>query len=148
MPENIELKDYTLITSLSHGLLGPLKTLLDALSRFSGSSGAFTGAGAVIARFPDPEKTILTVGCTRQALFDQDSPPEDQGYRRIFGDRAMMEVQAYVSKIPPDQVCFRDENENPGNTESQLQRIARVFENLGLPLTKDETNHLTRVLSD
>lgn len=148
MAENVECQGYTIITSLSHGLLGPLKTRLDALARFSGSSGAFTGSGAVIAQFPDPNKTILAVGCTSQALYDAGLSPEDQGYRRLFGDRVMMEMQAYVSKIPPNQVCFRDESETPGNSRSQLQRIVMVFADLGIQLTTDETNNLARMLSD
>ena len=148
MPENVELKGFTIITSLSHGLLGPLKTRLDALSRMSGSSQILTGAAPVIAGFPFPDKTILAVGCTCQALFDDDSDPEDQGYRQLFGDRVMLEVQTYVNKIPPHQVCFRDENEDPGSSESQAQRITKVFESLGLPLTTDEINNLTRKLSD
>jgi hypothetical protein len=148
MPEYVECKGYTIITSLSHGLLGPLKTRLDALSRMSGSSQIFTGAAPVLAGFPSPEKTILAVGCTRPALFDEDTDPEDQGYRHLFGDRVMVEVQAYVDQIPPKQVCFRDENEAPGNSRSQLQRIAKVFADMGIQLTTDETNNLARMLTD
>ena len=147
MPATVGYKGYTIITSLSHGLLAPPKTRLDALSQFSGSSGAFTGAGAVIARFPDPDKTILSVDCTRQALFDDDLPQEDRSYRHMFGNRVMMEVRAYVSKIPPAQVCFRDENEDPGSSESQMKRIAKVFNGLGKPLDPAEIDDLKLALA-
>lgn len=74
MAKTFEFKGYTIITSLSHGLLGPLKRNLGLFSQKSGSNHVFMGSGEVIGGFPEPEKTILVPGCTREALFDEELP--------------------------------------------------------------------------
>jgi hypothetical protein len=134
MAKNFEFKGYTVITSLSHGLLGPLKVRLDTLLKKSGSEHAFMGGGEVIGDFPDPKKSLLVVGCTREALFDDDLKGEGGGYREIFGDRVMLEVQGYVKRIPGEQVRFRDASTDAGDLEEMLSRIAGVFERLGIDI--------------
>lgn len=134
MAQNFEYKGYTVITSLSHGLLGPLKTRLDTLLKKSGSEHAFMGGGQVIGNFPDPNKAILVPGCTREALFDNDIKGSGGGYRDIFGDRVMLEVQGYVKRIPEAQVGFRDPSSNAGDVEEMVSRIADVFDRLGIPI--------------
>lgn len=132
MAENFEFEGYTIITSLSHGLLGPLKLNLDSLSRLSGSEHAFIGGGEVIGDFPEPGKTILVLGCTMDALFDDDLLEGDKVYREIFGDRVILEVQAYVKKIPEAQVRFRDISKDAGDIEEVISRLVKVFDAVGM----------------
>lgn len=140
MVNKFHLKGYTVITSLSHALLGELKKRIAALEHLKGSSRVFIGAGAAIADFPLPEKTILVLGCTQHALFDDALPPEEKAYRKIFGDRVMMEVQGYVRKIPDRQVSFRDQEKAAGDQEALLKRIEKIFDMIGISLSEDELN--------
>ncbi|MBN1573228.1 MAG: hypothetical protein JW984_08550 [Deltaproteobacteria bacterium] len=138
MAKNFEFKGYTVITSLSHGLLGPLKLGLDSLLIKSKSEHAFMGSGDVIGNFPDPKKSVLVTGCTREALFDDNIKGEEGGYREIFGDRVMLEVQGYVKKIPEGQVRFRDVSMGAGDIEDMISRIVKVFEKLGIDINDDD----------
>ncbi len=138
MAGSFEYKGFRVITSLSHGLLGPLLERLRFLARLGGSPNVFVGRGDLIGGFPDPARTVLAAGCTREALFDESLPEEERGYRRIFGDRVMMEVQAYVKRIPPAQVSFRDPDEDPGDPEALLHRTVRVLRWIGLSVNHGE----------
>jgi hypothetical protein len=142
MAERFYLKGYTVLTSVSHHLLGELKKRIDALERFKGSSRVFVGAGAAIADLPTPEKTILIAGCTRQALFDDDLPVEDRTYRKIFGNRVMMEVQGYVRKIPSPQVSFRKKETSVEEINDLYDRAINIFLGLGISLSGEEEQSL------
>ena len=142
MTKRFQLRGYTVLTSLSHDLLGVLKKRIDALERFKGSSRVFVGAGASIADFPPPEKTILIAGCTRQALFDDDLPAEERSYRNIFGDRVMMEIQGYVRKIPDPQVSFRKKETPVEEINDLYDRAINIFLALGISLSGEEEQSL------
>jgi len=137
MAKNFDFKGYTVVTSLSHGLLGPLKLRLDTLLKKSGSEHAFMGSGDVIGNFPDPKKTVLVTGCTREALFDDDLKVDKGGYRGIFCDRVVLEVQGYVKRIPEAQVRFRDISKHAGDVEEMISRITDIFERLGTDIDDD-----------
>jgi len=147
MARNFDLKGYAVVTSLSHGLLGPLKRNLDRFRHMSGSPNAFMGGGAVLGGFPDPEKVVLAPGCMRDALFDEDLPKEDRGYREIFGDRVMLEVQGYVKKIPEAQVRFRTDPERAGDLEDTIVRIEQALESLGVTLDAEDRTKIEGHLS-
>ncbi len=142
MAENFEFKGYTIITSLSHGLLGPLKLSLDRMGQLISSPKAFLGEGAVLGGFPAPNRVILAPGCMEEALFDEHLHEEDKDYRAIFGDRVMLEVQGYVRKIPAEQVRFRQDPDAVGDVEESVARILEAFAALGVEVGAGERESL------
>jgi hypothetical protein len=147
MAQNFEFRGYTVITSLSHGLLGPLKRGLDRLGQFSRSSNTFLGGGAALGGFPDPSKVILAPGCMKDALFDEDLPEEDRDYRGIFGDRAMPEVQGYVKRIHESRVRFREDPDGAGDVDETVERLVGAFGSVGIELGGEDRQRLSKHLS-
>ncbi len=142
MAGNFDFKGCTVITSLSHGLLGPLKRSLGRLGQLSGSRNTFLGGGAVLGGFPDPERVVLAPGCMEEALFDEELPEEDRDYRQIFGDRVMLEVQGYVRKIPAGQVRFRRDAVAVGDVEETLCRILEALDTMGVEVGPQDLKSL------
>lgn len=146
MAENFEFKGYTVITSLSHGLLGPLKKSLDRLAQFSSSLNTFLGEGAVLGGFPDPNRVILAPGCMKEALFDDDLPVEDRDYREIFGDRVMLEVQGYMRRVPEDRLRFREDPGAAGDVDETVDRLIEGFATTGIKLGAEDRQKLRKLL--
>jgi hypothetical protein len=135
-----KLKGYTVISSLSHGLLGPMKQALDILQHRFGSTVGHVGNIHLVAGFPDPEKAVLVFGCMKEAIYDKELGRDDKIYRDLFGDRVMLEVQAYLKKVPVEQISFRTDPNKAGHAEDMRSRIIQVFESMGLDLSeKDRT---------
>ena len=147
MAQNFEFRGYTVITSLSHGLLGPLKRSLDRLGQFISSSNTFLGGGAALGGFPEPGKVIIAPGCMKDALFDDDLPEEDRDYRAIFGDRVMLEVQGYIEKIPEARVRFREDPDAAGDVDETVERLVGAFGSVGIELGAEDRQTLSKHLS-
>lgn len=136
---------YTIITSISHGLMAPLKIRLQPFIEKTGSENVFMGMGEVIGGFPPPEKTILVPGCMREAVFDKELPEEDREYRKIFGDRIMAEVQSFISKIPDGQASFR-KAETDDAVEDIITRIMQISSAIGISVGENEKDRLKKII--
>jgi hypothetical protein len=147
MAKNFECKGYTVITSLSRGLMAPLKAGLERLGRLSESPNAFLGRGSALGAFPDPDRVILAPGCMEDALFDAGLSEEERDYRRVFGDRVMREVQGYVRRIPAGRVRFRQDPEAAGDPQETLDRIVDAFRSLGFELGAEDRQALRGFLT-
>jgi hypothetical protein len=144
MPKKFDFKGYTIITSLSHGILAPLKQKFDLLAEAGGKnpSNLPPGTGGIMTGLPEPGKAILVFDSMREALFDDNVPDADKAYRSIFGDKIMTEGQIYVRKVPGKQVSFRADTAKQGDITDMAERICRVFENIGIRLSQNEKQDL------